>query len=391
MRRRVMKYIPKELIDKVLEGYIGKVTTRSRLIYWVVIIILVTAIIAMPLVYVDVAVPARGIFQSEIERQPIYAPNNGQVVQTAIKKGKLVNKGDTLLTIGSDAIQAELLAVNQRIDENNLAIQDLNCLLTVKLLKDKISLSHIVTKRYYAEYINLSRLLALQAQTYHQIKSDYERKKTLHEQKIIADADYEVSYFNFRAEEEKLNQSVAQALAKWELDLAQRKNDSIILHAELQRCNEEIKNRFVLAPLSGTIIQSADIQRGTFVYNNQQIAEITPVGDIQALCYVSPGDIGLVRPGLPVLLQVDALKYTEWGSLKANIIDVSNDLIIDNNQSAYFRIICKPEQDYLSLKNGVRADIIKGMSFNARIVVTQRSLFNLMFDKVDDWLNPYTN
>ncbi len=386
-----MKLISKDLIDKIFESYIGRVTVRSRLIYWVIIIILLAAIISLPLIYVDVAVQARGVFQSEIERQPIYAPSNGQVIQTAINKGKRVNKGDTLLTIGSDAIHAELLSVNQRIHENHLSIQDLDCLLNIKLVKDIISPAQLVTKRYYAEYINLSRLLKLQAQTYHQIKSDYERKKTLHEQRIISDADYEVSYFNFRAEQEKLNQTFAQALAKWELDLAGRINDSITLHAELQRFNEEIKNRFVLAPLSGTIIQSADIQIGTFVYYNQQIAEITPVGDIQAVCFVSPGDIGLIKIGLPVLLQVDALKYTEWGSLKANIIDVSTDLIIDNGQSAYFRIICKPEQSFLSLKSGVRADIIKGMSFNARVVITQRSLFNLMFDKVDDWLNPYTN
>ncbi|MDZ7635672.1 MAG: hypothetical protein U5L72_15070 [Bacteroidales bacterium] len=170
MGKWVMKNISKDLIDKVLESYIGRVTARSRIIYWVVILILMTAIITLPLIYVDVAVPARGIFQSEIERQPIYAPTNGQVVQTAIRKGKIVDKGEFLLTIGSDAIKAALLAVNQRINENNLAIQDLDCLITIKLLKDKISPAHIVTKRYYSEYLDLSRLLALQAQTYHQMK-----------------------------------------------------------------------------------------------------------------------------------------------------------------------------------------------------------------------------
>ncbi len=386
-----MKYISKELIDKVLESYVGKVTTRSRIIYWLIIIILMTLIIALPLIYVDVAVQARGFFQSDIERQPIYAPSNGQVIQTAINKGKRVSKGDTLLTIGSDAIHATLLAVNQRINENNLSIQDIDGLLTIKLLNDKISPAKLVTKRYYAEYINLSGLLKLQGQTYHQIKSDYERKKFFMSKELFL-------MLNMKSltliSEQKRKNCINPLLKPWQDGSWIWLRESmipILLHAELQRCNEEIKNRYVLAPLSGIIIQSADIQRGTFVYNNQQIAELTPLSDIQAVCFVSPGDIGLVKPGLPVLLQVDALKYTEWGLLKANIIDVSNDLVIEGGQSAYFRIICKPEQSYLSLKNGVKADIIKGMSFNARIVITQRSLFNLMFDKVDDWLNPYTN
>jgi len=35
--------------------------------------------------------------------------------------------------------------------------------------------------------------------------------------------------------------------------------------------------------------------------------------------------------------------------------------------------------------------IRKGMSLNARIIVSRRSLFNLLFDKVDKWVNPYFN
>jgi HlyD family secretion protein len=147
----------------------------------------------------------------------------------------------------------------------------------------------------------------------------------------------------------------------------------------------------VLAPIDGEIVQSNDIQNGTFVYGNQPVAEISPEGNLVAVCYVSPKDIGLIRQNLQVLIQVDALRYTEWGLLKAQITDISDDLIIDKEQSAYFRIKCKPEKAYLSLKNGVKADLTKGMSFNARIVVSRRTLLNLLFDTTEDWLNPYSN
>lgn len=92
-----------------------------------------------------------------------------------------------------------------------------------------------------------------------------------------------------------------------------------------------------------------------------------------------------------MLIQVDALRYTEWGLLNAKIIDVSNDMIIDEKESVYFRVKCKPEQNHLSLKSGVQADFVKGMSLNARIVIARRTLFNLLFDKTDDWINPYMN
>jgi len=386
-----MDFIPKELIDKVLENYLCRVTTRSKSLYCIILIIVITAIISLPLIYVDVAVQARGFFQSDIERQSIFAPCSGEVVQTALTTGRNVIKGDTLVIISSEAITAELAAINQKINENAVAICDLKSLLRVRLKDTRLSSANIATQRYYAEFTNLTRLIELKAQSYHRMKSDFERKKALHDQKIISDAEYEVSYYNYRSEQENLVQIMTQNTAKWELDLAQRINDSVLFQAELSRCNEELRNRVIVAPLSGEIVQSKDIQEGAYININQKIAELSPDGDLIGICYVSPRDIALVNNGLRVLIQVDALKYTEWGLLKARIIDISDDLIIDGGQSAYFRIKCKPEQNYLSLKNGLKAELIKGMSFNARIVITERTLFNLLFDKVDDWLNPYMN
>ena len=76
--------------------------------------------------------------------------------------------------------------------------------------------------------------------------------------------------------------------------------------------------------------------------------------------------------------------------LEGSIIDISDDMIVENGSTAYFRIKCKPEQTFMSLKNGLKASVKKGMSLNARIVVIRRSLFNLLFDKADKWFNPYT-
>jgi HlyD family secretion protein len=170
-----------------------------------------------------------------------------------------------------------------------------------------------------------------------------------------------------------------------------RKNDAGTLQAELEQYMEELSNRVLLAPVSGEIIQSSDIQEGTIVGLNQKIAEISPHGQLIATCFVKPGDIGLINMNQNVRIQVDAFNYNEWGFLNAAITDISDDMIIEDGSTACFRIRCKPERTFLTLKNGIRADIKKGMTFNARIVLIKRSLFNLLFDKADKWLNPYLN
>jgi HlyD family secretion protein len=171
----------------------------------------------------------------------------------------------------------------------------------------------------------------------------------------------------------------------------QRLSDAASLQAELEGCLEQLHNRIVLAPVSGDIIRSSEIQEGSIIGSNQQIAEISPSGEIVATCFIKPNNIGLINAGQKVRIQVDAYNSNEWGLLDASIIDISNDILVENGGNAYFRIKCKPEKTFLSLKNGINAEIRKGMSLNARIVVNRRSLFNLLFDKVDKWVNPYYN
>jgi HlyD family secretion protein len=169
-----------------------------------------------------------------------------------------------------------------------------------------------------------------------------------------------------------------------------RKEESGTLEADLKVCSEGLSNRTILAPIDGEIIQCADCQAGSLVTAGQKIAEISPAGELIATCYVKPADIGFIHENQRVKIQVDAFNHNEWGLLPGSIVDISDDMILENGSVAFFRIKCKPERNYLTLKNGYKAEIKKGMSLNTRIFVIKRNLFHLLFDKADKWFNPYT-
>ena len=46
------------------------------------------------------------------------------------------------------------------------------------------------------------------------------------------------------------------------------------------------------------------------------------------------------------------------------------------------------DRDYLQLKNGRTDKLKKGMTVNAHFMITRRSLFDLLYQKMDDWVNP---
>ena len=85
--------------------------------------------------------------------------------------------------------------------------------------------------------------------------------------------------------------------------------------------------------------------------------------------------------------QLDAFNYNQWGLVKGKIEEISSDLIAVNDQPV-FKIRCSLENEFLLLKNGYKGNLKKGMTLTGRFSLTERTLWQMLFDKVDNWLNP---
>ncbi len=385
-----MDLIPYSVTTMCLESYFIKITSRSKIIYWIIIGIIISGIAILPFIYVNVSVQARGYFQSEIEKQVVYTPFQGKVVFTSFRNGDRVSKGDTLLIIDSEAIRAQQSALNKRTADNDASINDLEKLTAIDSSDLHPGEVILITNRYKAEFESVVNQHAIQQLKFQKRKTEHLRNELLFKQKIIPETDYENSEFALSSEKDNLNQILIYQKSVWQSDLTARKNDAVRFKADVEQCTEELNNRIVLAPTSGEIIQTSDIQTGSIVSPGQKIAELSPDGELIATCFARPADIGLISENQKVKIQVDAFNYNEWGMLTGEIIDISDDMIVENGSTAYFRIKCKPDNTFLTLRNGHKAYIKKGMSLNTRIFVIRRSLFNLLFDKADKWFNPYT-
>ena len=147
-----MELIPSSFSSFTLESYLTKVSSRSRVIYWIIILSTMSGIILLPFIYVDVTVQARGYFQSDTEKQVIYAPFQGKVVLSNINNGTAIKSGDTLLIIESETIKAQKKSIQKKIAENNREISDLEIIVRIKLDDSNIQKNCFRTERYYSEY-----------------------------------------------------------------------------------------------------------------------------------------------------------------------------------------------------------------------------------------------
>ena len=145
----------------------------------------------------------------------------------------------------------------------------------------------------------------------------------------------------------------------------------------------------ITAPVSGTIQRVQTLFDGTFFPAGQQLAEISPDGHLIAECYVAPKDVGYLRTGTTGKVQVSSFNYTEWGMLDTRVDEIFDDVTVssDGTQS-FYKVYCSLDKDYLSLKNGYKGYLKKGMVVNTNFLVTRRTVFQLLYDKINDWLNP---
>ena len=104
-------------------------------------------------------------------------------------------------------------------------------------------------------------------------------------------------------------------------------------------------------------------------------------------CYVSPSDIGLLKINNKVKLQVDAFNYNQWGMATGKILMINKDISIVNN-TPLFKVICSLDQTHLSLNNGFKGSLKKGMTCNVRFFIASRSAFDLITDKIENWFTP---
>lgn len=152
----------------------------------------------------------------------------------------------------------------------------------------------------------------------------------------------------------------------------------------------DLKNDYkytVCSPISGVCINTSKIVEGLKVSLGQQLMEIVPDSEFCIECNVSSKDIGLLRVGLPCNIQVDAYNYNQWGMLKGELIEISENPST-SYQGVFYKVYCSVDENFLELKNGYRGYLKRGMNVNCRFVVTRRRVIDLLYDKVENWINP---
>lgn len=381
---------PKEIIEFSAEQHFAENSTRSRVIYISVLLFIVGAFVALPFIMVDVSVQSSGLIRPNADINKITAPVSGNVLSLSMVNNTPVKEGQELFVVASPILDEQLIYHHKRKEELLKMKADLKLLIKEFHETKRENIPSFQTALYRQSYLQAKQQLAELNNTLTKEKREFDRNRQLYEAKVIAQAEFENNQYEFKQAATALKLVVEQQNNKWQTDLLRYQKELEELKGKVQQLIKEKEKYVIKAPMSGSIQNLSGIYPGSYVSANQPIAEISPDTSLIVESYISPKDIGYLYPGIPARFQIDAFNYNQWGTVSGKITEISNDIQVVENQPV-FKIKCALDKKFLRLENGYQGNLKKGMTVRGRFLITERSLFQLLHDQVNDWLNPTRN
>ncbi|MDR0230943.1 MAG: HlyD family efflux transporter periplasmic adaptor subunit [Dysgonamonadaceae bacterium] len=371
---------PVEIVENSVQTHWTKRHSKSKIIYFIIIVSLIATLGSLPFIYVDVSIQSRGIVRSVNENNSIQSVVYAEIVKIEIFENKAVNAGDTLIWLRTDELDEQICRLEERQIENSLFIKDLNNLLSN-------SHKNVSTPKYKSELVQYRTKLAEQDVILKQTKTAYEISKTLYEKGIEARFEHQQTESKYQSSKSQKELVHRQQMNNWQAEMTRLEYENKDLHSQLQQLIKRKKQYIITAPVGGNIVQYNSIQPGNFTQTGQTIAQITISDTLLIECYISSADIGYIEKGQKIQVQVDTYNYQQWGLLEGKVAEILPDIAEINNMPC-FRVRCAMNSNYLELPNGYKGYMKKGMTITGRFFLTRRSLLQLLFDKIDDWMNP---
>src|SRR5690606_27327355 len=381
------KLFPTEIVEFTAEYHFNKHNPRTIIVYQLLLLLVVGAIVSLFMVKVDVSVKGMGVLRAVQEDHAIEAIVSGRIEEVLVSENQRVEAGQVLAKIRTDILDQEKdLLLSQRSDLGS-QLDDLHKL-TRLLQQRNVGRRPILSSAMYSQQFTLfwQRISKLQNQL-DLAEKNFERYSQLYNNRVISAAEYDEANYTYQQAKTELELAYDEQASLWQQDLNSLRLKTGELGARINQVNKEQELYVLQAPASGTLQSVKGLTKGSMISANEVLAEVSPDSGLIAEAYILPKDIGYLRAGTPVNLQIEAYDYNQWGMATGEISSISADIFTDRGQP-YFKVRCLLNEDRLMLRNGYEGKLHKGMTLQARFFVTRRTLFQLIYDKADDWLNP---
>ena len=385
---RPKSILPIQQASLTAEALFNRLSRSGSYIYTACLCFLLLGLPLLLSLKVDVVVRAPGVLKSPLPNHRLNSLVTGIIDTVYIQEYQYVEKGDTLLGMEQAALTGALQAVLARKEELLVLLEDLRGLkdLSERDMATPLILHTPYYSQAYAHYQAQQQALTLKANEAGKL---WERSAQLYQSKTISPSEYETAEAAYSQTKAALQERRQASLQQWRAEELNYKKELRETEAQQLSLQKENTQYWLLAPISGSISYLSGLATGSPLVQGQTLLEISPEEPLWAECYVQPRQIGFLQAGQAIRVSVDAFPHTQWGSIQGRVQQVSPQIhSTEPSQPPYFKLLCSLDSHQLHSSESLSAQLKKGMTVQARIILCRRSIFQLLYAKADNWINP---
>jgi DNA-binding response OmpR family regulator len=246
------------------------------------------------------------------------------------------------------------------------------------------------TPELRADFAQHQAQLAAHALTLAKAARELARHETLATKGLITARELDQARDDLAAATAEQSTLLRTTHTRWATRLRDEQSSLDTLLTEEKRLAEESHQTTVRAPVTGSVQGLTGLAPGAWLAAGQSVGTISPDDRLLIETFVPSRDVGLLRPGQAVHLQIDAYSYTQWGVLAGTVTAIAEDSGASSAAagSTVYKVTILPAATALHLANGTTGTLRKGMTLSARFVVARRSVLQILYEDASAWLNP---
>ena len=171
-------------------------------------------------------------------------------------------------------------------------------------------------------------------------------------------------------------------IASERISLCEKKEE---YESYLNKYNIQNENCTITAISSGYYYDSQNIKPGSYIQEGSALGKIYPENESEyyADVYVENSDIGRIKEGMSVNIEIAAYPSREYGYFKGEITSISKDVTVDENTgSAYYIVKVKFDNMTVTNKKGNVGTLKNGMACQAKIVIGEKNVMTYVLEKI---------
>jgi len=347
---------------------------------------------------VEVTGRGRGIIRPTLGVRALTSQLTGTVVSVEARSGDVVKAGAALLRIDAPGVAGQLLEAERQLEA----------------VRTGYAGASVQQDRHYEEQVShlraRARRLAEQVESlrgsvsYYErrLKADLEllRKGLVSEmaagewRESLAQAQRQLS--GAEGTLDQTRQELASVEGRRQEELWQRQQ--LVGSAESKRDSLALvsKQAVVRAPEDGTV-EALVVRAGEAVQAGQVVGKVVPLGSpIEVVSFLPERDRAFAKAGDPVELELDQLPAAEYGTLKARVVRIANDLASPSEVREAFgedqKLDAPSYRVELAITDAGAAEaahvkLRTGTLLNVRYTLRRQKLITLAFSPLRRWIH----